>query len=326
MHISMSLWPYSTVEGVNRWVPTVPVTIAVITRDRPRQLDALLERLAALYGDQPGVGLVVVDNDPGASAKPVVECRRDAFAAHVRYEVEPHPGYSTARNHAVRLVETDYFAFIDDDEIPDAGWLEELLRVQERYAADVVAGRVVQSLPEGASAVITRSGVFEAHVGRQKVTGERMDWCATGNTLVRRAIFEKVGGFDVRFDREGGEDCHIFLRATLEGFTIVWCPDAVVREEASPDRLRSEWHISRARHVGRIQTMLDVELRWSARNLVARAAKFGYQVARGTSLIVVGAARGDAAMGLRGRCALALALGMADGAVAALRRWAFPRR
>jgi GT2 family glycosyltransferase len=315
------------VEGVNQWVRTAPVTIAVITRDRPRQLDALLVRLAALYGDQSGVGLVVVDNDPGASAKPVVECRRDAFAGHVRYDVEPHPGYSTARNHAVRLVETDFFAFIDDDEIPDAGWLEALLRVQESYAADVVAGPVWVSLPEDAAAVITRSGVFEAHIGpRQKVTGERMDWCATGNTLVRRAIFEKVGGFDVRFDRAGGEDCHFFLRATLEGFTIVWCPGAVTREEAPPERLRPEWHISRARHVGRIQTMLDVELRWSARNVVARVAKFGYQVARGTSLIVVGAARGDAAMGLRGRCALALALGMADAAVAALRRWAFPSR
>lgn len=298
---------------------TVGVTIAVITRERPALLELLLERLAALYGDRPDVHLAIVDNDANGSAAPAVERHRDAFTGGVRYALESQPGYSTARNHAVRLVDTEYLAFIDDDEVPDPGWLEALLAVRESFAADVVAGPVITELPADADQAIARSGVFQAHAGRQQRAGDRMAWCATNNTLVRRAVFDRIGGFDVRFDRSGGEDSHLFLRATLADFTIVWCPDAVVREYASPARLQPAWHIARARHVGRISAALDLELRPNARSIASRAAKLGYQGARGICLLIAGVALGDAAVALRGRCALALAFGMGEAALDALR-------
>jgi hypothetical protein len=43
----------------------------------------------------------------------------------------------------------DFFAFIDDDEIPDPNWLEQLLLTQARTGADVVRGCVEPILPDG---------------------------------------------------------------------------------------------------------------------------------------------------------------------------------
>ena len=40
----------------------------------------------------------------------------------------------------------DYVCFIDDDEVPDPRWLDELIRVQAEYDADVVTGPVLSSV------------------------------------------------------------------------------------------------------------------------------------------------------------------------------------
>jgi glycosyltransferase involved in cell wall biosynthesis len=61
----------------------------------------------------------------------------------LRYVVEPRRGLSFVRNRAIseaRAARADFVAFLDDDEVATAPWLTELLRVQGRYAADVVTG------------------------------------------------------------------------------------------------------------------------------------------------------------------------------------------
>lgn len=298
------------------------ITVAVITRGRPVQLDALLGRLAELYGGDPTIQLAVVDNDEEASARGVVDRHRAGFVGGLRYEVEVDVGYSTARNRAVSLLgDDDYLAFIDDDELPEPGWLEALLRTSRDFSADVVAGLVVSELPPDAPAAIMNSGVMDAQLGKQQRSGEVMEWCATNNTLIHRSVFDRVaGGFDPRFNHVGGEDSHFFLRATQAGCRIVWCPDAVVREPAAPARLQPGWHLDRARHVGRVWTTLDLELRRTPRVLLRRGARLAYAIGKGMALLTSGGIRGDSAARLRGRYELSLARGMAEAVVPA-RRW-----
>lgn len=79
--------------------PKTPVTIAVCTFERQKDLACLLESLLALeISHRIDASVIVVDNDGARSAEPVVS----AFAARcpwlVRYVSEPEPGIPIARN------------------------------------------------------------------------------------------------------------------------------------------------------------------------------------------------------------------------------------
>ena len=293
------------------------VSVAVITRRRPKDLARLLERLAVLYGDDPRVTVAVVDNDEAGSAAAPVEAARGRFAGELRYGLQPVPGYASARNAVVALAgDAEYLAFIDDDELPDEGWLERLQATARAHGADVVAGPVLTELPPDAPSAIVRSNVMNSQFGKQTEDGAAMPLCASGNTLVHRSVFARVdGGFDRRFDRPGGEDSHFFLRATQAGCKIVWCPTAVVHETSGPERAEPAWHVARARRIGQTRTMLDLELRRSPKTLAIRAAACVKTLLAGAGLAVAGVIRRDDAVVLRGRYQLGLARGMAEAAL-----------
>ena len=58
--------------------------------------------------------------------------------------------------------------------------------------------------------------------------GERfsLPFFVTANCMVRRAVFEKIGGFDTYFKIAG--DADFCWRAQQAGFNLAYCPEAVV--------------------------------------------------------------------------------------------------
>jgi succinoglycan biosynthesis protein ExoM len=122
------------------------VTIGVVTFRRPDDLAALLplllEQAAAVEGPDRTVDVLVVDNDPAQSARPVVET---LAAERVRYVPEPVPGIAAARNRVLDETAADLLVFIDDDERPQAGWLAALLATRAATGAVAVAGAVVSA-------------------------------------------------------------------------------------------------------------------------------------------------------------------------------------
>ena len=130
----------------------VRVAVCVITHQRPEGLTRLIRALDALsfQKEPPNLQIIVVDNDSTGSALGVCERLRDDVQWPVEYTREPRRGIPQARNKAVQCAvnQAEFLAFIDDDEVPDMSWLDELLRVQRTHDADVVAGPVVPHFME----------------------------------------------------------------------------------------------------------------------------------------------------------------------------------
>ena len=123
------------------------VAIGCITFRRPEGLQRLLEglnRLTFRKNPEPSITVIVVDNDGTAPMRSLVDARRREFRWSVRYACEPVQGVSSARNRALDLVppDADCIAWIDDDEVPVPGWLDELLYVRRTYRASIVQGPV----------------------------------------------------------------------------------------------------------------------------------------------------------------------------------------
>lgn len=235
--------------------------MCIATYRRPQQLDRLLGGIAEqeFAREPPELSVIVVDNDPGDEAiARVIDSHRDALPAIVLTE-EPRQGISFARNRALETVgDTEFIAFIDDDEVPEAGWLDELLAVQRDTDADVVCGPVLARYEETPAEWIRRGGFFERP---RYLTGERIDHAFTHNTLVRWEPFARTTRFAPRYARSGGSDAHYFDRLRRDGAVVVWADRATVCEWNPPSRLRLSWLLRRHYRIGLMRAVIDAELR-----------------------------------------------------------------
>ncbi|HEY3696627.1 glycosyltransferase family 2 protein [Phenylobacterium sp.] len=223
------------------------VSIVIPTQRRP----AGLRRAALSAFRQTGVDageleLVVVDNDVGPSARPVVEALRAQAPFPVAYVHEPEPGVANARNAALARATGAFIAFLDDDEEAPEGWLAALTQAQARYEADVVFGPVRGRAPPGVGKhrayleqFFSREGPAEAGVI------DRYYGC--GDSLVRRAALpDPERPFSNLRNHIGGEDDLLFAGMKAAGARFAWAPEAWVWEDPAPSRLSLRYTVARA--------------------------------------------------------------------------------
>lgn len=231
------------------------VSVCIPSYRRPNGLYALLGALdgQAFRGATPAVQIVVVDNDAAGSAGPVCEDARRWLRFPLRYRIEKRKGIPIARNAAVAAGrDAEWIAFIDDDEVPDPGWLDALLRAQREHTADVVTGPVMPRFERAPAAWLVEGGFFAPAL---RPDGERLTSAYTHNVLVRTACLDALPEwFDERFTLGVGEDRELFERIARRGGRIVWCADAVVHERVPAERTRVRWLLRRQLRTGAAAT------------------------------------------------------------------------
>ena len=279
-------------------VRPVRVAVCIATLQRPLLLGALLESLGKLeFRDRPAVDpfIVVVDNDGSETAREVVEAARDRLPFPVVYTVEPTRGIPHARNRgvAVALREgADFLAFIDDDEVASAGWLDELLEVQRRCSADVVSGPSLPRFAPGVEPWVVEGGFFTYP---RYATGEEIPIAATNNVLVSARLFRGTPEpFDPAFGLSGMDDSHFFMRVRGQGAKLVWADEALVEEFIPASRARARWILRRAFRIGNGYVFCVRSLHPPHRWVIPRVAGALARIAYGTLLLPWAAARGRA--------------------------------
>lgn len=155
---------------------------------------------------------------------------RSRFCA-VDYVAGPSRGPAANRNHGSTLGSAEWLLFLDDDCYLQADLLQTYAaRIKAYPQADVVEGAIhaVGERPNG------------NHHAPLNTTGGVLWSC---NLLVKRSVFEAVGGFDEEFPFACLEDCDLAERLKVHRALIVFADDAVVYH---PWRSVSEREVSRA--------------------------------------------------------------------------------
>ncbi len=250
----------------------IRVAICICTFRRRELLRELLSGIAQLTFrrvQMPQIQIVVVDNDEFASAEEV--CGTVSVPWPIKYVVEPRRGITHARNRAITEAGlVDFIAFIDDDEIPSAHWLDELLWTQAEFAADVVSGPVLPRYAPEVADWVKRGGFFDA---RASATGTPRKACASNNVLIGTHVFRQVPRFDDAFALSGAEDTNFFLRVRQAGHEIVWAQEAAVFEAVSAKRATVAWILRREYQTGNGWVFCEAGVDGRLRRWVARFSK-----------------------------------------------------
>lgn len=248
--------------------PPVLVSIVIPTYRREELLPRLLDRCASQGGlGAAALEIVVVDNTPEASARPIVERSTAQSAAAIRYVHEPRPGIAHARNRGVAESLGEFIAFIDDDELPSRVWLEALLKTHRIYTADVVLGPVRPVFEASPARFLATYRAFFTQTS-EAATGtviephrpfrlRRDRGChrplASNNALIRKAsCFVDAEPFAPGLGLTGGEDTLFFTRLQRSGKRIVWCREALVHERVPKGRLTPKFLLRRKFRNGQI--------------------------------------------------------------------------
>jgi succinoglycan biosynthesis protein ExoM len=225
--------------------PTLHATIGICTYQRPELLKSVLDDL--IQQETRGLftySILVVDNDSRRSAWPVVSDFAENQSIPIDYYVEPGQNIALARNKAVKHATGDFLVFIDDDENATQQWLFTLIDTCVKHKVDGVLGPVHPEYAEEPPAWVVEGKFYDRPT---YPTGMVIDWPKgrTGNTLVRRKVFE---GLDVPFRPEfrTGEDQDFFRRVIAKGFVFIWCDEARASEIVPAYRWKRSFLLKRA--------------------------------------------------------------------------------
>ena len=151
-----------------------------------------------------------------------------SFGSTITYHRQENAGAPAARNHGVSVAKGELIALLDADDLFVPDKLEQQVARLERHPeCDIVIGRLeYQSLDASEVRVVH----VERHDKRADVLSLQL-----GCALFRRAVFNKVGQFNVALKR--CDDWDWFLRAREMGVGIIVHNDIVLRQRLHENNL-----------------------------------------------------------------------------------------
>lgn len=200
-------------------------SIVIPTLDRPQQLRACLEGVAAQELPAAEFETIVVDD---GSRVPVTDALPDAVErAGARVIRQPNAGPGAARNRAAAEARGELLVFLDDDCVPAAEWLARLGREAAAHPGAGLGGRTVNTLTRNTYSRTSQTLIDYLYEYYNSGEAESPMF-TTNNLALPRREFQRIGGFDTRFTRAGGEDRELCLRWVRSGGRLRYAPQAVV--------------------------------------------------------------------------------------------------
>jgi len=271
------------------------ITVAICTYRRydllPRALDALEKQTL----DPRAFRILVVDNTDDIPL-------RQAFAAtlagrdRISVVFSDPPGLSRARNLALERCRTKYIAFIDDDAVPDPGWLDALVTGFRVSGAAVVAGPIVPEWPVPRPPWVPEKYIACLTVldyGPQSRALGEFEFAYGTNMAFETQMLSNVGGFDASLGRTGAktlvsdEEIQAQLELRRLGARTWYASDARVRHLVHANRVRRNYFRSRMAWQAVSTLLHDSPLWWaeqSREELLRAAATLGIEDAVGRLL------------------------------------------
>jgi glycosyltransferase involved in cell wall biosynthesis len=206
------------------------VSLITPVRDEAATIQMLLDSIAS-QTRQPDE-IVFVD---GGSVDETVERLRAASHQDTRIRIieagEASPG--RGRNIGIEAARHEWVALTDAGIRLEPTWLERLAEVAMRDSSVAV---VYGNYEPAVTSFFERCAALSYPPPKQQRPGGLMRGPSTASMLLRRSVWEAVGGFP---DLRAAEDLIFMERIRERGFKEGWSPQATVRWQLQPDMART---------------------------------------------------------------------------------------
>ncbi|MGH9928971.1 MAG: glycosyltransferase [Pyrinomonadaceae bacterium] len=176
------------------------------------------------------VEIIVVDNASTDNTEEVLS----HFDNYVRFVTnERNAGFVDACNQGAAAAKGKYLVFLNNDTVVLPGWLDHLV---ETIKGDPSAGAVGSMFlyPDGsiqeAGAIVWNNGAAHHYGWGESPDDKRfnfvreVDYCSAASLLIRRDLFEQLGGFDRRFAPAYYEDVDLCFGVRSLGYKVIYQP------------------------------------------------------------------------------------------------------
>jgi GT2 family glycosyltransferase len=194
-------------------------SIIVPVRNNPVELRQCLRAIGASTFQSYEV---IVADDASTDTTPAVASEHGAVV--LRMPQRGGPG--VARNRAAEAAKGEYLLFLDSDVCIAPTTLERFAaKFAERPDLAAAFGSY-DSEPPASNIVSQYKNLLHHQMHQTGSPNARTFWSGCG--AIRRSVFHRVGGFDVRYDRPCVEDIELGTRLCRHGYHIALCKDIQV--------------------------------------------------------------------------------------------------
>ncbi len=275
----------------------VRLTVIIATYNRSASLARTLDGLLCQTLPKDEWELVVVDNNStdDTSARIAEYIRENSALINVRTFLETEQGISPARNRGMKEGFGEYFAFLDDDEVPAPDWAEVYVRFfDSRPDVAEAGGRMIPlyeyETPKWLSKYteVLLSGRMDK--GEKTRPFRKGEYPFGGNIAFRRSTIEKYGMFSPTLGRTGkkllgGEEKDYAYRLQAAGETIWYLPQSRIDHVIPRERLTRGFVVKLSKMVGTSERLRSLNVSRGAyvKRLFSEAVKWG-----GTFVLALG--------------------------------------
>jgi GT2 family glycosyltransferase len=219
--------------------------------------------------------IVIVDN--GSNDPDTLRYLQDLQAdPRIRVQRDDRPfNFAALNNAAVPLCRGRVLGFVNNDvEVITPGWLDEMVGLAMRPDVGAVGARLwFSNRTLQHAGVILGIGGIAGHI-HQGLPRQRPGYQARAHLtqefsavtaacmLMRRDVFEQVGGFDAEAFAVDFNDVDLCLRIRRAGYRVIWTPHAELYHHESATRGANLSDEQRARHAREARCMRE---RWAHR-------------------------------------------------------------
>ncbi|AHC81382.1 glycosyl transferase [Pseudomonas monteilii SB3101] len=234
------------------------VSLIVPTRDQYKLLHACIEGLLN-NTDYPDLEIIVVDNQ--SSDPDTLAYFDDIKARGVIVLEHPYPfNYSTINNRAAGFASGELIGLVNNDiEIIESGWLKEMVTQVYRPGVGAVGAKLLwpNRMVQHGGVVVGVNGLA-AHTGNTLQENDsgylglnqiahRQSAVTAACLLIRKTIFDSVGGLDEIAFPVAFNDVDLCLRIQEKGLHSTWTPFAQLIHAESASRGKDDAPEKRAR-------------------------------------------------------------------------------
>lgn len=142
-------------------------------------------------------------------------------------------GFVEACNQGAAIARGEFLVFLNNDTVVESQWLKAMVETIEN---DKTVGAVGSKLvyPDGrlqeAGCIIWQDGYGHAYGWGQNPQDARfnfareVDYCSGASLLIKKELFEQIGGFDMRYAPAYYEDTDLCMSVRAAGYKVVYQP------------------------------------------------------------------------------------------------------